>query len=167
MTKSINLLSVVEVLALSSGAAVEYYNELAAALKLEPVKRFADKKTAANRINKMVSAYKAAFPADAGKPEKVKNDGAPAKVRTPKAKKEKAPAVDIVVVAHTPPSARSLVNTAVHGAASKAISREALVTKLLAGAMEPPRSQKFDRNYVMGYIAHGLAKGYLKEVKAA
>lgn len=91
--------------------------------------------------------------ASSKKPAKAK------KVAAPKDPKE-----DITLEAATKPnSKRPGLNDAIYAVAKAAgpTKREALIDKVLA-EVTSPRSQFYNREFVLGYLAHGVRQGYLK-----
>lgn len=86
----------------------------------------------------------------------------PAKAKKVAAAKD--PKEDITLEAATKPaSVRPGLNDAIYAVAKAAgpTKREALITKVLA-EVTPPRSQHYEREFVLGYLAHGVRQGYLK-----
>lgn len=91
---------------------------------------------------------------------------APKKDKAPKAAKaetetEEKPDV-ILAAAARPESTRPGLTTEIYEIV-KAVGpapREQLVETILE-KVSPPRSKQFNRNYVLGYLAHGVRQGYL------
>lgn len=142
---------------------VALYNSLSD----KPTKRFSSMKNGVDRTWALLEAKgKPAEAAPTAPAAASKPAPAPAKATKPAA----APAgkTPHYIAAGVAPEGRPGVNHAIHAIAAKAgtTEREELVSKILTD-YTPPRSRAYDRNYVMAYIAHGIAKGYLKEVPAA
>ncbi|WP_447734775.1 hypothetical protein [Rhodanobacter soli] len=140
---------------MTSGELVALHNKHAKAAGVPSVKRFATKASAIRRTWAVVElvqkrAAKKTTPAPASK---VVTKVAPAKAHE-----------DKILCAGAPPEGRPGIIHAIHSIAAKAriLAREELVAKALA-EFTPPRSQCYDRAYVLGYIAYGLRQGYLKE----
>jgi len=145
---------------------VALYNQMAD----KPTKRFSSMKNGVDRTWALLEAK--GKPAEAAAPVASKPAPAPApaaaKAKATKPATTPASKAPHYIAAGVAPEGRPGVNHAIHAIAAKSgpTEREELVTKILAD-YTPPRSGAYDRNYVMAYIAHGLVKGYLKEVPAA
>jgi|SRR6185312_292973 len=139
---------------MTSGELVALHNKHAKAAGVPSVKRFATKASAIRRTWAVVELVQERAAKTTPAPaSKVAAKVAPAKARE-----------DKTICAGTLPEGRPGIIHAIHNIAAKAgmLAREELVAKALA-EFTPPRSQCYDRTYVLGYIAYGLRQGYLKE----
>ena len=58
------------------------------------------------------------------------------------------------------PTTNSFFINAVYGMVEEGVEREALIDRVLA-EVAPPRSKKYDRTFVQGYLAHMVQRGWL------
>lgn len=135
---------------------VALHNELAKVVDESPVKRFADKKSAIKRTWKLLEA----LPAPAQDKEiKVSNETETTPKAEPKAKR---------VISYSrgeAPATKSYFINAVYGLVEEGVEREALVERVME-EVAPPRSTEYDRNFVLGYLAHMVQQGWLVKTVA-
>lgn len=89
------------------------------------------------------------------------------KAEAPKAKAEPK-AKRVITYTYTSgeaPSTKSYFINAVYGLVSECVEREALVERVVE-EVAPPRSQQYDRNFVLGYLAHMVQQGWLVKTVA-
>lgn len=144
---------------------VALHNELAKIVDESPVKRFADKKSAIKRTWKLLEALPA--PAQV-KETQVSNETETTNAATPAAPKAKAEPKAKRVITYTrgeAPATKSYFINAVYGLVSEGVEREALVERVME-EVAPPRSQQYDRNFVLGYLAHMVQQGWLVKTVA-
>lgn len=148
---------------------VKFHNDLAAKAGKSPTNRFATIGAGLTRTWALLEQLgDDAKPAPAGPSASMGSATAakPAKAKkAPKAAKVAEPKADDVILeaAKKPASVRPGLNDAIYDVAKAAgpTKREDLVAKILA-EVTPPRSQYYNREYVLGYLAHGVRQGYLK-----
>ena len=143
---------------------VAIHNELAKIVDESPVKRFADKKSAIKRTRKLLEA----LPAPAQVKETQVSNETETTTATPAAPKAKAEPKAKRVITYArgeAPATKSYFINAVYGLVSEGVEREALVERVME-EFAPPRSQQYDRNFVLGYLAHMVQQGWLVKTVA-
>lgn len=134
---------------MTSGELVALHNRLAKPAGIPPVKRFATKPSAVRRVWALIE---------------LEQERAPANPEPTPASKATGKADDKTIRAGEAPDGRACISHGIHEIANRSgpIAREELIQKVLT-EYKPPRTQRFDRAYVLGYIAYGLRQGYLRE----
>jgi hypothetical protein len=139
---------------LATGSLVNLHNALARELGLPEVKRFSSKPVAVKRTWALLEKLPAPV-------QKAKTK------RTPKAKAKKAaqPAPRAVFLSPVAaPKEAGGINADLFALVSSMgrTEREVLVDAALK-ALSPPRSRCFNRDFVLGYLAYGVNRGYYRK----
>lgn len=142
---------------------VDTYNELAALLGKKAVKRFATKADALRRTGELAREAGALGTSDhAGTPKATAPEATPA----PEKKAPEEGAAKVLTAGDAAAAGRSGIALALHAIATESgpLDREELVARTLA-EYRPPRSTRYDRAFVLGYVAHGLRVGFLRNAE--